>query len=304
VDEVSDGAAWRFFGGRTAAVTLGNGIICSFINNAPSRSAIQPGQPTPPWGSGASDQLGYDGAGRAIAKRYLQPHGGPGSPSPATLVVGFTTAYDRSSNKLFERHLHAESRSHLYPAYDSPDRLLQYQRGVLATGGASITTPITLPNTDTQRAYALDGNGNWNNTGYTPVGGAPTTEYRRHNYLNQITRFGTTPVLYDHGNNAASPDPNVQVRGNGNIVDDGTRTYQYDALNRLIQVYRKSDGLLIATYTYDALGRRTSKTVTNGGLTGTVPNGTWHYLYDGAVEGGGVPIQLPPETPIILQPAA
>ncbi len=48
VDEVSDGAAWQFFGGRTAAVTLGNGIICSFINNAPSRSASYcncPGNP-------------------------------------------------------------------------------------------------------------------------------------------------------------------------------------------------------------------------------------------------------------------
>jgi hypothetical protein len=95
VDEVSDGAAWQFFGGRTAALIHGNGIICSFMNNAQSRSAIQAGQPTPPRGSGTSDQLGYDGAGRLIAKRYLLPHGGPGSPAPSTLVVGFTTATAR-----------------------------------------------------------------------------------------------------------------------------------------------------------------------------------------------------------------
>ncbi len=44
-------------------------------------------------------------------------------------------------------------------------------------------------------------------------------------YSNQITRFGSTPVTYDHGANAANPDPNMQARGNGNIADDGTRTY-------------------------------------------------------------------------------
>jgi hypothetical protein len=137
IHETSGGAsiaAWQFFGNRTATITLGNGVVCSFMNNDQTRSAIQAGLPTPPWGSGTSDQLGFDGAGRVIAKRYLLPHGGA-SPMPTTLVVGFTTAYDRSSNKLFERHLHAESRSHLYPAYDSPDRLLQYQRGALAVGG-------------------------------------------------------------------------------------------------------------------------------------------------------------------------
>jgi RHS repeat-associated protein len=286
INETSGGAsiaAWQFFGNRVGTVTLGNGIICSFMNNAQSRSAVQAGLPTPPWGSATTDQLGYDGSGRVITKRYLLPTSGGGSPGPATLVVGFTTAYDRSSNKLFERHLHAESRSHLYPAYDSPDRLLQYQRGVLATGGASITTAITLPNTDGQRSYALDGLGNWNNTAFTPVGGSPTTEYRRHNYLNQITRYGTTPVLYDHGNNAASLDPNVEARGNGNIADDGLRTYQYDALNRLSQVFRKSDGLVIANYYYDALGRRTIKFVSNGGIPNDPAlNAIWTYLYDGA----------------------
>ena len=288
INETSGGAsiaAWQFFGNRIGTVALGNGILCSFLDNALARSAIQAGEPTPPWGSGASDQLGYDGSGRVIAKRYLLPSGGsPGpSPAPATLVVGFTTAYDRSGNKLFERHLHAESRSHLYPAYDSPDRLLQYQRGVLATGGASITTPITLPNTDGQRSYALDGLGNWNNTAYTPVGGSATTEYRQHNYLNQIIRYGATPVTYDHGNNAVKPDPNIAARGNGNIVNDGLRTYQYDALNRLIQVNRNSDSSVIANYSYDALSRRTLKTVSNGGMPNdSALNGTCTYLYDGA----------------------
>ncbi|MHB1769419.1 MAG: hypothetical protein ACYCUV_16385 [Phycisphaerae bacterium] len=41
-------ASWQFFGpSRIATVTLGNGLLCSNMNNAQSRSAIQSGLPTP-----------------------------------------------------------------------------------------------------------------------------------------------------------------------------------------------------------------------------------------------------------------
>ena len=69
--------------------------------------------------------------------------------------------------------------------------------------------------------------------------------------------------------------------GNGNITDDGTRLYAYDAFNRVIQVRGKSDGLLVATYTYDALGRRIRKVISNTGLPGTLSNDTIDYLYNG-----------------------
>ena len=69
--------------------------------------------------------------------------------------------------------------------------------------------------------------------------------------------------------------------GNGNITDDGTRLYAYDAFNRVIQVRGKSDGLLVATYTYDALGRRIRKVIANTGLPGTLSNDTIDYLYNG-----------------------
>ena len=85
------------------------------------------------------DRLGYDGAGRPIAKRYLTGGIGDGVYADTTAVVGFTTEYDLASNKFYERELHAESRSHLYEpfaggvpqgGYDSLDRLRQYKRGV------------------------------------------------------------------------------------------------------------------------------------------------------------------------------
>jgi RHS repeat-associated protein len=199
----------------------------------------------------------------------------------SSVMVGFTSAYDKSSNKFFERALHAESRSSLYDSYDSINRLLDYQRGVLTSGGGSITTPISLPNTDQERAYKLDALGNWSTTTYTPEGGTSTVESRTHNKLNEVLTYGVAPastsVLYDHGNNTGTSYPS---RGNGNIIDDGVRTYAYDAFNRVTTISRKSDSATVGQYTYDARGRRIQKIVSNGGITGTVSNGTTRYLYD------------------------
>ncbi len=113
-------ASWQFFGpSRVAEVELANGLICTFMNNARTRSARQSGQSTPAWGNQSSDRLGYDGSGRMITKRYLAGgiNGGTGAYNNTSAVVGFTTDFDLSSNKLYERHLHAESRSHLYEPF-------------------------------------------------------------------------------------------------------------------------------------------------------------------------------------------
>jgi RHS repeat-associated protein len=278
ISETSGGAsiaAWQFFGQRTATVTLGNGVVTSYMNNAQTRSAVQSGQTTPGWGSVSTDQLGYDGAGRLIGKRHFNSSSG-------SVIVGSTTAYDMSSNKVYERALQAESRSFLYDQYDSMDRLLDYQRGVLASGGGSVDTAISLPGTNAQQTYNLDALGNWSSTEITPEGADDSLEQSRtHNKLNEVTAYGvaptSTPVLYDQGNNTGTPPQ----KGNGNIIDDGIRTYQYDALNRLGVVKKKSSGNTIAAYSYDAIGRRTRKVVTNGGITGTVANSTFRYTYDG-----------------------
>ena len=252
-----------------------------------------------------------------IAKRFV-PSALDGAYAyvDTTPVVAFTAEFDKSSNKLFERHLHAENRSHLHQptpvgaaalpgaGVDSINRLLQYQRGTLASGGGSVTTPITLPGTDSFRGYELDHLGNWKRTTYaanppTPPAGASSssssstsggggsssssssssgsafhpedTEVRQHNLLNQITRItadgATTQFAYD---------------ANGNMLDDGTRLMTYDAFNRLLRVDRKSDAATIGQYTYDADpggGRRIRKIITNGGLSGTITNGTTDYLY-------------------------
>ena len=252
--------------------------------------------PNPSWGDDSSDRLGYDGSGRMITKRFLA--GGidseTGAYSDPTSILGFATSFDKASNKLYERHLHSESRSHLYQpfaggyaqgGYDSVDRLRQYQRGVLGStggfgnaGGGSVTTPIGLPNARTQQNYQLDGLGNWKNTAFTPVGDSQIIQRRDHNHLNQITAIRDdsdpkTPFTYD----------GLAGASNGNLKNDGERGYLYDAFNRLVQVIKDPDGTpaTVGTYTYDAMGRRIRKVITNGGITGTIPNGTTDFAYSG-----------------------
>ena len=53
-------------------------------------------------------------AGRLITKRYLLTDLVGTAYDSTSAVMGQTTAYDRASNKHYERALHAESRSHLY----------------------------------------------------------------------------------------------------------------------------------------------------------------------------------------------
>jgi YD repeat-containing protein len=73
-------------------------------------------------------------------------------------------------------------------------------------------------------------------------------------------------------------DKNVTYDANGNMTSVtnacGTTTYTWDARNRLIGIggYKPDCSALTASFAYDALGRRTGKTV-NGR--------TIQYLYDG-----------------------
>jgi RHS repeat-associated protein len=57
---------------------------------------------------------------------------------------------------------------------------------------------------------------------------------------------------------------------NGNLTSDGTKTYQWDAENRLVNVLQGATTL--ASFTYDGDGRRVTKTV--GGVTHS-------YVYEG-----------------------
>ena len=78
---------------------------------------------------------------------------------------------------------------------------------------------------------------------------APTASY---NLNNQLTNWNGATLTYDN---------------NGNLTNDGTNTYMWNARNQLVTI----SGSVNANFQYDAFGRRVSKTI----------NGTTQFLYDG-----------------------
>jgi RHS repeat-associated protein len=73
-----------------------------------------------------------------------------------------------------------------------------------------------------------------------------------YNADNQLTQWGSATLTYDL---------------NGNTLYDGTNTYSWDARNRLVSMDNNG-----ATFAYDALGRRVSKTIQSANTS---------FLYDG-----------------------
>ena len=80
-------------------------------------------------------------------------------------------------------------------------------------------------------SYGYDANGNPNTTGYTVGTG------------NELTNSPGVTYTYDNDGNMITA-----------TTESGTTTYTYDYENRLTNV--EIDGTMVATYTYDALGRR------------------------------------------------
>jgi len=56
---------------------------------------------------------------------------------------------------------------------------------------------------------------------------------------------------------------------NGNVTDDGVRTYLWDAENRLLQVNLKAQPGVSYQFRYDGFGRRVAIIATNGTATET-----------------------------------
>jgi RHS repeat-associated protein len=188
-------------------------------------------------------QYAYDAADRIQNQTYLNGVVGSFTFNPngwitqltyakdASQILNFQYGFDKEGNRLFARKLHDSGDSEQY-IYDAKSRLTQFKRGTLSNG--DIPLPIA------QTAYNLDALNNWVTKTTDQV-----TETRTHNELNQITYIDGTNFSYD---------------ANGNLTDDGVKTYSYNAENKLTQVTRNSDSQVLMQCQYDALGRLVART--------------------------------------------
>ena len=221
-----------------------NGLIASFAFLGSQRVAGTT------FGNGTTMAETYDPTGLETARTFTAPSG------PA--CTEFDYGYDRAGHRLFETHSFESGGGDAYQ-YDSLYRLRNGWFGVSASDIQNIRNAISSGTTPP-----------------APVNFASQTSYVHDDLDNRIavTRgTSTLPYAHDPLDQYTVAEGTAQGYDNGNLVDDGVLQYTYDYLNRLRTVRRKSDNALVATYTYDALGRRIRKQLPSGAGS--------RYLYDG-----------------------
>jgi RHS repeat-associated protein len=171
-------------------------------------------------------QIGYDGLNRIISHRHL----GQGN----SVIAGFEYAYDRASNKLFERKLHQQNALEAY-SYDSFYRLTS-----VINAGQGLDS------------FQLDGVGNW--ASRNGVANKATT-------MNEYESFAGVPQQYDDNGNLTDDGRNRYEYDAFNRLVRVTRksdnariaTYRYDVFNRRIGRVVSNSGALddAVQYFYD-----------------------------------------------------
>lgn len=196
--------------------------------------------------------FGYDAADQLTSARISGP---PALPVPSR----FSYAYDKTGNRTGEQLDDAATQA----SYNARNQLTTRQPGgallfrgtvdepatVTVQGKPAEVSPTGTPYPFTGQAQVPPGTSSVVVTATDPRGNVSTKSY-------QVKESGsTTSYTYDL---------------NGNLTSDGTKTYEWDAENRLTAV--KQGTTALASFTYDGLGQRRLKVV--GGTTRT-------YVYDG-----------------------
>jgi YD repeat-containing protein len=169
-------------------------------------------------------------------------------------------------------------------AYDNADRLTTITQGSAQVGftldAASRRSTLTLPN-GIVATYSYDTANEL--TGISCANGGTVLGNLTYAYGNAGTRTqiggslatmtlpaALTSATYDAGNRLTNwAGTALSYDANGNLTADGSLGYGWDSRNRLIAL----TGASTASFVYDAVGRRSGKTI-----NGTTTN----FLYDGA----------------------
>jgi YD repeat-containing protein len=177
----------------------------------------------------------------------------------ATELLQLTYSRDAEGRKLQQRNLTYVPRSEVYQ-YDAAGRLVLY-RGKLPALRAVPDAPYDpLKGVTRSLAWQLDDVGNWLQVTRNNV----TTEQRLHSNANRVTSItGQGGLEYD---------------SRGNLIKDGIYSYAYDRCDRLKEIRELADDELMALYSYDALGRRLTRTAVD---KSTITRRRFRYCYAG-----------------------
>lgn len=182
-----------------------------------------------------SAAVGYDGLQRRLTQTHLD--------GAQQLVSGYDYAYDKRHNRRY-RLDQRNATADIYE-YDSAYRLTRIGEDVPAADLTGLTNNA-ITNTDIAAITAS----------------AEEITYRQDGASNWVERSVDTTVTTfapDNMNAYSSVGGTAQTHDDkGNLTDDGNQSYFYDAHNRLVRI-EDSGSSTIASYTYDALGRRTKK---------------------------------------------
>ncbi|WP_244953579.1 RHS repeat-associated core domain-containing protein [Xanthomonas axonopodis] len=194
-----------------------------------------------------------------------------------------TYAYDAAGRRT---KMQAATQAAVAYGYDNADRLIGITQGAekvsFAYDNANRPSSMTLPN-QVQTVYVYNDANQvtglaWGKAGQAALG---SLGYAYDSLGQLVAQTGSyaPKALPPASTNNAFDDNNRQTQANGvamsyddngNLLNDGSRSYVWDDRDRLSQITQ--GGTVIASYSYDALGRRTAKT--EGGAT-------TQYLYDG-----------------------
>ncbi len=196
-----------------------------------------------------------------------------------TITYGYDAAGRRKS-------MQAATQAEVVYGYDNADRLKDIAQGaekvIFAYDNANRLTTQTLPN-QVQTVYTYNNADQvtgmaWGKAGQPALG---SLGYGYNTVGQLVAQTGThaPQALPQPSSGNSFDDNNRQTAANnvalsydesGNLLSDGSLTYVWDDRDRLSQI--QQSGTTIASFSYDALGRRTAKT--EGGTS-------TQYLYDG-----------------------
>ncbi len=175
----------------------------------------------------ASNQdIGFDAVQRITRQRLLKGN---------TALLDREYSYNRANMRTSEQRHDDGNLADRY-AYDSLYRIAR----------TDLDQGVNPPTAGQSIQYELDGTGNRRRLTERAVNQVLTVSNFTVNEMNEYSAIDAVPQTHSD---------------NGNLLDDGLRTYTYDALNRLIAVARQSDGVTVTEFAYDTLNRRRLKTL-------------------------------------------